>query len=295
VLVTAAFAMAAGCSSELPPIPATNAPPTHLLSTSSPSAVATPSPQPTPNENEVVLRLSRQATLAPAPGRTVEPPAMFTLYADGRAIYVDYVVTERDGTVVSLQQAQLSEDQVSELIAFALADGGLSEARTAYPDAPISDAGNTIFEVHGAGVDKQVLVNALGYTGDNDPDEEIRTKLEFLAIRLENFGSDVANGGGADLGEYEPEAYLITLDSYPGPAPNRDDVRGWPWPDLDLGDFVMSDAAARQLTPEQTLALVEDPLAAPDNLIVETPDGGSSFVRIRPLLPDEIVPATETT
>jgi hypothetical protein len=289
--VVVGMTLLVACSSEIPPVPATDGPTRSPSPTASPLPSLAPSPSWAVEGNEVLLRLSREATMAPAPGSTVETPPLFTLYSDGRVIYVDYVVESRGGTAVSLQQAHLSEDQVTELIAFALRDGGLAEADASYLEAPIFDAPNTIFEIHGGGVDKGVLVSALGYTSDDHPDAAMRTKLEFLAIRLENFGSDVANGGGEDLGEYEPTNYLVTLNSYPGPSPDPDDVREWPWPELVTSDFAAPNFA-REMTSEQMQQLVDEPLAAPDNLIVETPEGGISFLRIRALLPDEVVPTT---
>ena len=230
--------------------------------------------------------------MAPAPGSTVQVPPIFTLYADGRAIYVDYVVTERRGTVVSIQHAQLSEGQASELVEFALGVGGLAEAQPNYPSAPVTDAENTIFEVHGGGTDKRVVAYALGYDDDGDPDEAIRTKLEFLANRLDNFSADIANGGGEDLGAYEPESYRVILEPVPALYGDVSDELAWPWPSLQPSDFLAQPNHARQMSLADLLPVVDTPLAPPDNLVVSGSDETSYFVRIRALLPDEVVPTT---
>ena len=47
--------------------------------------------------------------MIPYPGQTVERPPAFTLYANGRVIYVDYEIGTQSGTEISLKQAQLSE------------------------------------------------------------------------------------------------------------------------------------------------------------------------------------------
>ncbi len=229
--------------------------------------------------------------MAPYPGGTVELPPWFTLYADGRAIYLDYVLGTLEGTSIGIRHAQLSDDQVNDLITFALDDGGLADARGYYGDNDAAtDQDNTVFELRSGRGDRRVVAYGLGDSSTNNPDAAIRTKLELLARRLQNFSTDIANGGGEDLGEYEPEAYLVTLDSPFGPPPNPDNVREWPWADLEPSDFLTLPDEARQLTPEQTAELSNEPLAAPDDLFVAQTEGGISLVRIRALLPDEVVP-----
>ena len=64
----------------------------------------------------------------------------------------------------------------------------------------------------------------------------------------------------------------------------------WPWPDLLPSDFQTLPDRARQLTREQTLELTDDPLGAPNDLLIAGPDTGAYLVRIRALLPDQVVP-----
>ncbi len=233
--------------------------------------------------------------MAVYPGQTVERPPAFTLYSDGRALYLDWFWGETQGEVISLREAYLSSAQIERLVAFALDEGGLAEAQAAYMDAPISDAGNTIFEIDSDNTRKRVIVYALGYTADNTPEAAIRAKLGSLAQRLESFATVVSSGGAEDRGTYEPDAFRVTLDSPPGPMPNPDDVGQWPWPDLQPSDFRAVQAVqglGRQLTPEQVGQLTSDPLNAPNDLLISHPDGGTYLVRIRALLPDEVVPTT---
>ena len=226
----------------------------------------------------------------PYPGGTVESPPPFTLYGDGHAVYVDYMFQTSEGTEIGLRHAQLSEDQVTDLITFALEDGGLTDARASYDDdMAATDQGNTVFEIHGGGVDKIVSVYALGGSSAGNPDEAARSKFELLARRLQNFGADIANGGGEDLGVYEPEAYLVTADAPFGPLPNPEAIGEWPWSDLQPSDFETQPDQARQLTPEEASELTENPLAAANDLFVAGPDGGVYLFRVRALLPDEVV------
>ena len=177
------------------------------------------------------------------------------------------------------------------MITFALEDGGLADANSYYDDnEAATDQANTVFELRYPGVDKRVLAYALGDTSSNNPDAAIRSKLERLARRLQNFGADIANGGGEDLGAYEPDAYLVTTETPPGPLPNPEAVSEWPWSDLQPSDFETQPDQARQLTPEQAFQLTDKPLAAPNDLFVAGPDGGVFLFRIRALLPDQVVP-----
>ena len=230
--------------------------------------------------------------MAPNPGMTVETPPRFTLYRDGLAIFVDYSKSTADNPHFRLRHAQLSTEQIDSLLRFALEDGGLREARTTYTEAPVTDAGNTIFEIHGNGVDKRVSAYAIGHTSETDPDATVLAKLELLASRLEDFASDVASGKAEDLGDYHPEAFLVTLDSPVGPAPNPRTVREWPWDDLQLSDFLSQSGQARQLTPDLTNAIANPPLAAENNVLVAGADGAVYLVRLRPLMPDQVSPST---
>jgi hypothetical protein len=240
--------------------------------------------------------MSYEPTMMPYPGTTVERPHPFTLYADGRAIYSDKAYASDHGTAVALRQAQLTQDQVDQLIAFALDEGGLATAKASYPATPLypTDGDITIFELHAQGSDKIVSVYAPGEPDPADPDGAIRRKLGALAARLESFATAVADGSAEDVGGYEPEAYRVTLDQ-PLPDQSTSDAVDWPWPDLHPSDFLSVQAIQgrpRQLTAEQTRAVSENPLNAPNDLMVKGPDFYTYLIRIRALLPDEVVRTT---
>ena len=153
-VVMTALVVVAGCSTQV-----------EQTMESIPSADSTQSPTPTPiaDAERVLLRLSTEPTMAPYPGGTVERPPWFTLYDDGKAIYVDYEIGTQVGTEISLKQAQLSQDQVDDLITFALEDGGMAEANGYYrDDRAATDQDNTVFDLHTDNVDKRVLAYGLG-------------------------------------------------------------------------------------------------------------------------------------
>ena len=81
----------------------------------------------------------------------------------------------------------------------------------------------------------------------------------------------------------------MTLDEPFGPQPNPEDVGEWPWPDLHPSDFLTQPEHGRQLGPEEVALLTDNPLAAPNDLLIAGPDAGAYLVRIRALLPDEVV------
>ena len=83
--------------------------------------------------------------------------------------------------------AKLDEGQIQELLEFALGPGGLGTARDGYIDNGIADAPNTIFTIDAGGVDKTVVVNALGRTARPGPDTAARAAFFKLAERLRDF------------------------------------------------------------------------------------------------------------
>ena len=282
-LVALALAFTTACSGNVAPsVSPTSRQATPPNPTVAPTAIAFPNDDPV----TVVLRLSVEPTMMPYPGNTVESPAIFSLFADGTAIYVDRVMADRDGTEISLRQAYLTEEQKDALLAFALGEGGLADARPNYPNASISDAGNSIFEIRASNLHKRVSVYALGFTDDVDADAAIRTKLEALGARLETFANDVANSDADDLGDYQPQAYSVTLDD-PIPESDTSNAIDWPWPDLEPSNFLASPGSARTMMPPETRAVTQLPLDAPDDLMVAAPDGKVYLVRLRALLPDE--------
>jgi len=260
--------------------------------TATPSQPAAPSPTVAPPPADaVLLRLSHVPTMHPYPGQTVEPPAKFTLFGDRTAVFVSRQAFGTNSTQLELAKAQLSPEQANQLIAFALDEGGLATAHGYYPGPSISDADNTVFELHLDGDDKVVTAYALDSSDENAPDRAERAALAGLEARLANFETEVAAGGATSLGEFVPEAYLVTLDEPFGPEPGPDGTRPWPWDDLSPDDFHDTNAEGdrtRVLTADQAAQIAEPPLSAPNDYYVVAPDGGYALIRLRPLLPDEV-------
>ena len=87
--------------------------------------------------------------------------------------------------------AKLNEEQIQELLAFALGDGGLGVARASYENMMISDASTAVFTVDAGGIKKAVSVYALGLEVEGMPDAPARAAFKNLADRLADFD----NGG----------------------------------------------------------------------------------------------------
>jgi hypothetical protein len=258
--------------------------------------LATPSPVTSPlrtqliehptGPTDVVVRMSITGGLR-YPGATVESPPTFTLYGDGRVIYVIEHARPDDSPAIELRQARLTEEQMAALVENALGPGGLATAREHYGDVPIADDVTTNFEIHAFGVDKTVSVYALDYTGDEVPDGAARATFRGLADALRAFGSEVEVGNAEDLGAFEPEAYRVTLDQPFGPLETT--AEDWPWDDLQPEDFQLEGGyLVRTVTPAQAAAIADPPTATPNDIVVHGPDGRDYLIRVRPLLPDEV-------
>jgi hypothetical protein len=223
------------------------------------------------------------------PGDTVEPPPEFSLYSDGHVIYSRSI---RNGTATSVEMGhgRFRADQVTALLQDAMGPGGLAVARASDRDAPIFDAGTVNFEIHAGGVDKVVSVYALGFEeGVPAADVANRRALAALAERLRGVEADAAAGRIDDLGSYEPEAYLLTLDQPIHDASPSE--RPWPWEDLEPSFFDVTGGGDRAeiITPQQARLFWDPPTSVPVDQVLESPDGATRYlVRIRPLLPDQI-------
>jgi hypothetical protein len=235
---------------------------------------------------DVVLRMSITGGLR-YPGATVEPPPKFTLYGDGRVIYALEHAAPDGSTAIELRRARLTEEQIAAIVEYALGPGGLASARERYEDVPIADDVTTNFEVHALGGNKTVAVYALGYSDPDVPDAAARATFQALAEALRDFGQEVVAGNAEDLGAFEPEAYLVTLDQPFGPLEAN---REWPWNDLQPADFELNNSGYRLriVTAEQAAAIADPPTSAPNDIVVRGPDGPEYLIRVRPLLPDEV-------
>lgn len=174
------------------------------------------------------------------------------------------------------------------MLEYALHDAGLATARDHYADIPLADGLTTTFEIHAGGLDKSVAVYALDYSGAGARDLQARAGFTALADRLSGFRLRVIRHEVLDLGPFEPNAYLLTLDQPFNPDTQTVD---WPWPDLMLDDFERTQGGwwTAIVTAEQAKELADPVNSVPNDVVVRAPDGSDYLVRIRPLLPDELL------
>jgi hypothetical protein len=218
----------------------------------------------------------------------------FTLYGDGTIVFRDPTVEfpPFEGSVTRsnpMRTASLSEEQIQDLLAFALGEGGLAAARPEYRYDLVADASTAIFTIEAAGTKKTVSVYALGMDDPTMPDAPARAAFLRLAQQL----TGIEGGGLVEASDYVPPAYRgILLEAQGLLAP---DIRAWPWDDIAPSDFV-ADADPngigfphRTMTAAEVEALglagYEGGLA---NVPLTGPDGTTYTFSLRPLLPDEI-------
>ncbi len=218
----------------------------------------------------------------------------FTLYGDGTVVFRN-PMQEAPPAVgpIFLQNpyriATLSEDQIQELLEFALTEGGLATAKELYENNMIADAGTAIFSVDAGGLKKTVNVYALGLEGEGVPDLPARAQFKALAERLTNFD----NNGTIPTDSYTPSGYrvvLIDTNGFPGDAPVN-----WPWADITPDDFKVNEPSgqffpSRVMTAEELSVLGIDGIEGGfQGLTVLGPEGDekSYSVAVRPLLPGE--------
>lgn len=217
----------------------------------------------------------------------------FTLYGDGTVIFRNPMAEAppAEGSVFKmnpLRTAKLSEAQIQELLLLALGEGGLAVARPNYPNDMIADASSAIFTIEAGGIKKTVSIYALGLETEGVPDGPARAAFKRLADRL----SDFDQGGTIATDVYQPEAYRGVL--FEAPGIDVADIRDWPWPDIDPGDFTpdpdpnANQFPRRRMTIDEVDALgIKDSQGGFQNLVLRTPDGKTWTFSLRPLLPGE--------
>ena len=207
----------------------------------------------------------------------------FTLYGNDVAIYQPAVSPDAAFTDPwpAYLCAQLTPEQVDELLSFALDDGGLADARDEYLNPNIVDVPTTTFTIDAAGVDKVVAVHALGFDMAPQEDFDARVGFKALADLLTSFEAVGAV-------PYEVPAYAALL------TPRRRRVR-------DRGGrlalaraharVVRGDENARMgtLTPEQVAAVTTVPNGGQVLIAITGPDGEPLSLSVRPFLPDTVV------
>ena len=217
----------------------------------------------------------------------------FTLYGDGTVIFRNPAlgIPPMQGSVAvfnPLRTATLSEEQIQDLLVFALGEGGLAAARPDYRNDMVADASTATFTVNAAGISKSVAIYALGMEVQGLADAPARAAFAKLAERLTDFDQ----GGTVPTDVFTPEAFRATLFESPGIV--VPDVRSWPWPDLAVTDFKPSADPNGLQFPHRTMSAQElAPLKVTDfqggiqNVVLAGPDGKTYTLSARPILPDE--------
>jgi hypothetical protein len=273
-------------------------PPPSLGGSPSPSVAPTATPPPGIGHRtgaaDIVLRFEEGGGFVPIWFFATQAPA-FTLYGDGTVIFQDSnpepLPTGPDGVTPlrPWRTARLSEEQIQELLAFAIVPGGLGVARSGlYENPMVMDAGTASFEIHVEGLDKRVDVYALGLEAEGVPDQLARRAFMTLADRLRDFD----RGGSIPTDVYTPEAYRGVLGDS-GPAVGN--ARAWPWPTIKPADFAAPADPNVPSLPRRLMTLDEvavlgftEPTGGFSGLTLQgSGDGALYTFSLRPLLPDE--------
>jgi hypothetical protein len=241
---------------------------------------------------DVVLRLEQGGGFLPLDFLATQAPS-FTLYGNGIIVFQQTVenVPQPDASGVirntPWRTAKLDEDQIQELLGFAITQGGLGTARDVYM-ANIADAPSTIFTIRAGGLDKTVNINALSEDSSEGPDAAARAAFLRLAKRLQDFD----RGGTIASDVFEPTAYravLVTRDA-DGSKP-----LAWPWSTIKPTDFKEGpNGGGGVLLPRRTMTADEvaglglkDVTGGLQGVALKGPDGKIYGFSLRPLLVDE--------
>jgi hypothetical protein len=246
---------------------------------------------------DVVLRLDEGGGFVPASFLVTSVP-QFTLYGDGTVIFRNPALEgppAQGSAFLSnpMRTAKLSEEQIQDLLAYALGEGGLAGARSEYLNQMVADASTAVFTIEAGGNKKTVSVYALGM--ETPPagqpgaaDGPARAAFQRLAEKLTNFDAN----GTFPTDVYRPASYRgVLLDGTGVVAP---DVKPWPWPDVEVSDFVTDgDPNAisfphRTLTTDEVEALgVTGYEGGFQGAVIKAPDGTIYTFAVRPLLPED--------
>jgi hypothetical protein len=292
-----------GCSpigptgSATPTIP-TPTPSQTPTSSSSPSPTAGAIAHPT-DSHAVVLREESGGGLVPMEFLLTQAPD-FTLYGDGTVIYHQTDTRANDPMggqgLLPYLVGHLDEDGIQALLAFALGQGRLLNAKPNYENNQVADAGSTTFTLNAAGLAKMVNVYALGMNDGAAPGELAdRQGFELLVQQLGTFEQRGKNGELGEIAPYDPAVYRVYLISSEGAPPQVPPI-DWPWPDLTPADFKLTDNVnnARNfgnLDKDHVSKLEKTPTGGRSGLYVKASDGTVYSVAIRPLFPDELAAA----
>lgn len=217
----------------------------------------------------------------------------FTLYGDGTAVF-EPLPTANEMVPYGeprppLLTAKLAENEVQELLGYALTDGHLAVASASYTDQMIADGPTTLFTIDAGGYDKSVNVYALGISEPSGGEADDRAHMALLASRLSNFA---AEPGSQALSNYDPAAYRVTLFRPNGATPPASTGK-WPWLDISPHDFVAMEGRpgdSRVMMRDEVAELTDVPNGGQSAIWVNAVDGSPLELSVRPLLPDEVDP-----
>jgi hypothetical protein len=288
ILIVAACSGGGATASSGPPSTAPTSTPT---AAPSPSAAGFGAIDHATGATDVLLRYEEGGGFVMPAFLATQAP-IFTLYGDGTIIFRNPLADAPQpvGSIfpgLPFRTAKLSEEQIQEVLAFALGDGGLGAARANYENNMVADAGTATFSVDAGGIKKVVNIYALGIDVEGVADAPARTAFKRLADRLADFD----NNGAIATEVFKPARYRgILMDGAAAP-----DQKRWPWADIKPADFPFPadpnafQMAQRALTPADVEALGFDAVEGGfQGMVLVGPDDGKIYsLSLRPLLPDE--------
>ena len=280
-----AAVLIAGCASAATPPPTASGP----VQTAAPSHIAHPT-----GSTDLVLRMEMGGGFVPI-GFIVSQAPTFSLYGDGTVIYRSPQGPEASplaspfAEVIrssAFRTGKLADQEVQDVLAFALDTGGLRDAAANYDPGNIADASSTIFTINAGGIKKTVTIVALEM-GSWPASNAAIPRFVRLADRL-----DALDVWGKLPGTYSPIRYRTVLSDFGVGEPAV--VRDWPWAAHKPADWTLPTDQARPpfptlvMTPaDLALTGVPNPDGGFQNLMLRGPDGKVYAFAIRPLLPDE--------
>jgi hypothetical protein len=239
--------------------------------------------------SDIVLRVGEEGGFMMMEGVMSRMPA-FTLYGDGRVIVAQVPNAKAQAGPNGapqqvLTETRLTEDQVQDLLRFALFDGMLGVSKEEFP-VTLMDVPTTVFELHAGGVDKTVKVTGVGMDPQPGPDAAVLRALGQLAARLGSISGGTPYDAPASL------AILAETEPAPGSA-----VADWPWPDLAPAAFVVPPPddpfgfTSHLLTDAEATAIGIDNGGSADPATYRAANGKTYVVVVRPALPEEAAAA----
>ncbi len=285
-LLAVALLAVAACTSAAAP-PSGSGSPSPSPSSAPPGTIEHPT-----GATDVVLRYDEGGGFVPVEFFITNLP-IFTLYGDGSILFRN---PDDQGPADEhfflrynpLKAAKLSEEQIQEVLDFAINQGGLGVARNQYDNPLMADVGTATFTIRAGGTEKVVNVVGLTEGGAEGPDAIARRAFLTLAQRLRNFDDN----GAYPTVAYDPPAYRAVLQEVTGVVAQ---THPWPWPALTIADFpTPGDPNAGLVFPQRVLTPAEveaiglgDLRGGAQGIYLAGPDGKQYSLSLRPLLPGD--------